>query len=149
MSALWVIIFGMGAPVICILTSFPNVSSAITHGLVIGTLCNRQLPRPLVALILQYLRMDLKLHGYHFIPFIFFPLGFSFTRSSWPNLQRKEMVSPLLRGFGKAFQPRLFLHSAWESNKGDLHRSRHCWATAQATVDRSWRSPLTLIALPY
>lgn len=87
-----------GAPGICIL-SFLGASGAITHGLVIGTLYSGQLTRPLVALILQDLRSHLKLQGYHFTPFIFFPLGFSFTRSSWPDFQKKEMVSPSAEGF--------------------------------------------------
>ena len=63
--------------------------------------------------------------------------------------KRKKWLAPLLRGSWKAFQSRLSLHYSWESKKGELSRSTWGWATVQATVDRSWGSPLPLIALSY
>lgn len=106
-----------------------------------GTFCSGQLPRPLVALVLQDLRTHLKVQGYHFTPFIFFPLGFSFSRSSGQIFKRNKWLAPLARDFLESFQSRLSLYSSWESKKGELSRIHMGLAAVQATVDRSWGSP--------
>lgn len=87
-----------GAPGMGILRSFLDDSDAITSDLVIVTLCTRQLPRPLVALILQDWRKDLKPQGDHFTPFIFFLFGVSFTGSAWLGFAKERKGQRLQRG---------------------------------------------------
>lgn len=82
-------------------------------------LCTRQLPRLLVALNLWDLRTGCKPQAYDFTPSVSFLFRvFVHGGVSGQDLQRKQKVKPRLRHVWKTFQPRLFLHSALESNKG-------------------------------